>query len=98
VKNSSLAYVADSGKTVIKVDNGKYPPPSSFQLSVIYANERANGRIMFRFLSLSTSRSKTSPSSRIATFVPWNEKRNSVKLKSDDWYKPGTVMVLDATQ
>lgn len=31
------------------------------------------------------------------TTVPYNEKRNSVKLKSNDWYKPGTVMVMDAT-
>lgn len=33
-----------------------------------------------------------------ATMVPYNEKRDSVKLLSSNWYKPGTVFVLDAAQ
>lgn len=31
------------------------------------------------------------------TDVPYNEKRNSVKLYSKNYYKPGTVWVMDAT-
>ena len=33
-----------------------------------------------------------------ATTVAYNDKRNSVKLLSNNWYKPGTVFVMDAVQ
>jgi hypothetical protein len=34
----------------------------------------------------------------IASTVPYNEKRDSVKLLSQNWYKAGTVFIMDAVQ
>jgi hypothetical protein len=80
----SLAYVNSDNQAIIKVDNSTSISPVPTALSIYSIPSSVT------MLILSTC--------MIASTVPYNEKRDSVKLLSQNWYKAGTVFIMDAVQ